>query len=305
MSAGAVEGGVRVHAAGGRCSGELFHAADDDITLPLIACVHGGGCHGGYFAAAGASSTLFRARARRHPVLLIDRPGYGGSPLPAGACPVADSVAIIAECIEEVRAAHLPATRDVALIGHSIGAAVVLAIAAEARPFPLSAVAASGVGEAPPPGSGPWPPLPEGTKGSPPGLLSSDLFFGSPGSFEWGAVRRLRRVSEPWLLAEISEIMNGWPRRWRGLAGAIDVPVHLRLAEDEAIWCTGPAVIDRMRAAMVRSPQVDAALLPDGGHLYELHRRGSELVDAQLDFIAHHVGPKPGWEKRAAMTGMR
>ena len=63
------------------------------------------------------------------------------------------------------------------------------------------------------------------------------------------------------------------------------MPVHLRLAEHEKIWETGPNVVFRMAARLEQAPLVDAALLPEGGHLYELHVRGLELIASQLDFV--------------------
>ena len=66
------------------------------------------------------------------------------------------------------------------------------------------------------------------------------------------------------------------------------VPVHFRLAEHESIWQASAAVIDRIRRSFGNARQVDADLLREGGHIYELHKRGFELVFSQLDFFAKY-----------------
>ena len=42
------------------------------------------------------------------------------------------------------------------------------------------------------------------------------------------------------------------------------------------------------------SPRVDAALLPEGGHVYEIHKRGPELIASQLDFLESCVAQDRG-----------
>jgi hypothetical protein len=48
-----------------------------------------------------------------------------------------------------------------------------------------------------------------------------------------------------------------------------------------------------MGSAFSRSPEVDAALLPAGGHIYEATKNGPALVAAQLDFIERHALREP------------
>jgi hypothetical protein len=84
---------------------------------------------------------------------------------------------------------------------------------------------------------------------------------------------------------EVVEIVEAWPRDWPQLAARVTLPVHLRLADHDGIWVTGEPVVRRMAAAMAASPLVDAALLPEGGHAYDFHRRGPESIEAQLDFL--------------------
>jgi hypothetical protein len=120
-------------------------------------------------------------------------------------------------------------------------------------------------------------------------VLTESLFHDPERTLEWRALASLRAAAEDWLVAEVREVVERWPLRWRDLAARVDIPVHLRLAEHERIWASSPAVVARMASAFSRAPQVDAALLPAGGHLYEATKFGPGFVAAQLDFIERHA----------------
>lgn len=267
--------GLELRTESGLVSGILVGGDDARPDLPLLACIHGGGCNGRYFDVEG-HSTLSAARSRGFPVFLVNRPGYGGNRCIEGPSPISAGVPHIRGLIERARACVGAA--GVFALGHSIGGAVALMLATTDREGSILGVAVSGLGDEPPPGA--W----DGLGEHAPASLAAADFLGPEGSWDWRTLTRLRQVSEPWDVREISEIRREWPCRWPEVARAVAPPVHLRLADHEAIWVTGQAVVDRMAAALTRSARVDAALLPDGGHLYELHRRGPELLAAQLDF---------------------
>lgn len=252
-------------------------------SAPLLVCIHGGGCNGGYFDIKGYSTAQI-ARERGFALLLVHRPGHGGNRPVEGEQPIADAMPVIRRFIDEVRERHFTSGSPLFLLGHSIGGAIALTLAAESGDWPLRAVAVSGIGDEPTPAIRSW------WSASPPGLFppgepGASLFLGPDGSYHWQAPIALRRSSEPWQPAEVAEIVRRWPERWPGVAACIDVPVHLRLAEHDKIWTATDERVRRMADRLVRSPKVDAALLPDGGHLYEIHRRGPELVEAQLAFM--------------------
>ena len=259
-----------------------------DGSKPLLVCIHGGGCNARYFEMARPSLAQ-TALARGFAVLLIDRPGHGGNPALPSDQPVADSVARIRNLVAEVLAEHRPSSTDAALIGHSIGGAVALMLAAEPRGLPWRGVAVSGIGDEPPAATRAW--AGGATRGATSGETepAADMFFGPAGTYDWRGPAALRRVAEPWNLAEVLEIVSRWPARWPEIAAAIRLPVHLRLADHDGIWRTGPEVVARMATRLTVSALVDAALLPDGGHVYEIHRRGPELIAAQIDFMASQI----------------
>lgn len=247
---------------------------------PLLVCIHGGGCNAGYFDLPGFSFRA-RAEARGYPLLLVNRPGHGGSG-PSGGVDFRSAAAVISKHIEGVVEAHSP-SRKWFLIGHSIGGAVSIVVAGENRPRGLSALAVSGIGDTPTSLAAAW----FRQLGGLPidGVLASDLLFGPSGSYSWRAPKALRHSAEPWQPAEVTETLDQWPAQWAGFAAKVEVPTHLRLAEAEQIWETGAVTVRRLASKFERASEVDAGMVPEGGHLYEVHYRGHELMESQLDFF--------------------
>ncbi|VXD01055.1 alpha/beta hydrolase [Sphingomonas sp. 8AM] len=248
-------------------------------TKPLVVCIHGGGCNARYFDLPGFSFRE-RAVARGFPLLLVNRPGHGGSDDAAASSFSAGAAAIlktVVDCLAE-RSRH-----DWFLIGHSIGGAIAIMIAGEQRVAGLRGVALSGIGDRPTEQARSWV---GGTANPLSGVaLAEEMLFGPRESYSWRAPKALRAAAEPWRPGEVIEALEHWPYRFAPIARKVGVPVHLRLADAEHIWETGAKAIARMAAAFEDAPAVDAAILPDGGHLYEVHRRGGEQMEAQLDFL--------------------
>ncbi len=272
----------------GRVAGVLCTPTATLPEAPLLVCVHGGGCNGQYFDLKGVS-LVHAAVGRGMAVLQIDRPGYGASAAPSGdVTPIVEAASAVHALVEAVRARPAVAQRSVALIGHSIGGAVALTYAAGAAKagLPLlAAVCVSGIGDRPTAEVTGF--SRRGSNGStvePP----TDWFFGPEGSYGWKGVMALRAIAEPWRTDEVDEVVRDWPIRVADIAGAITCPVHVRLAEFERIWEADTEALRRISDAFTRTT-VDAAILPEGGHLYEVHRRGAELIAAQLDFVLAQV----------------
>jgi pimeloyl-ACP methyl ester carboxylesterase len=167
------------------------------------------------------------------------------------------------------------------MIGHSIGGAVALTYAAQSGRPPLTALCVSGIGDRPTAdvvGFSDQDPV--GPTIEPP----AEWFFGPEGSYSWKGVMALRNAAEPWRADEVDDVIRAWPARWSDIVRAVTCPVHFRLAEFERIWETGVDVLHRITTAFTQTT-LDTALLPEGGHLYEIHKRGAELVDSQLTFV--------------------
>lgn len=246
-----------------------------DPARPLIVCIHGGGCNGWYFDLPDHS---FRALAekRGYPLLIVDRPGHGASNMSRQG--LAASARTIRDHVEDVADRNWHS--QWCLLGHSIGGAIAMLIAGDLRPSALRALAISGIGAEPMPAAMAW-----SAAGAGDAVAASSLLFGPLRSFTWKAPAMLRQCAEPWDASEVVEVLNYWPDRFADVARGVMVPLHLRLAEGEGIWRTGSAEVARLAALFAQAPSVDAALLPEGGHLYELHFGGSRHMAGQLDFF--------------------
>lgn len=78
-----------------------------------------------------------------HDVLNISRPGYGGTPAPANSTPLRDSIPVFIDFIEQVHKEK--GHSRIILVGHSIGGALALSIAYEAKgQLPILGVGAMG-----------------------------------------------------------------------------------------------------------------------------------------------------------------
>lgn len=270
-----------VRSADGFVSGTLIRP-ERIARSQLLVCIHGGGCNSQYFDLNGCSMAR-EAAARGYCVLLVDRPGYGGNPGLVTRHPIAESAPVIRRFIDECRA-HVPQTDTVAIFGHSIGGAIAFHLASGCGDWPLTGIAVSGIGEEPAPAIRNIRLPPEAEKVDPPATLTDSLFFAGGEPLSWKAIASLRKAAELWLVAEVIDVMETWPRQWRKVADGVRVPVHLRLAEHERIWGSGEETVRRMAGRLAKT-SVDADLLRGGGHLYEVSRRGPELLRAQLDFL--------------------
>lgn len=259
-----------------RFSGRLL--ACDDAAAPLLVCIHGGGCNGGYFDMDGFSVAR-AALSGGFDVLMVDRPGYGSSAPPLTDNPAAEAAELLIGQLATVMATR--ASPELAVIGHSIGGAVALILAASGR-LPLSGIAVSGIGRVPSDAAQAW--LAEQASADP--EPPPEFFFGPEGSYHWRGPMALRKVVEPWRADELRKVRADWPEQFDAIAAAITVPVSFHLAEHERIWRATEADVADAASCFTRSRRVVAGILPDGGHLYEIHKRGVELINHQLGFLS-------------------
>jgi pimeloyl-ACP methyl ester carboxylesterase len=273
--------GVLIILSDPRLTSRLLTCGQPDA--PLLLCIHGGGCNGGYFDIRGYSVAR-EAMVGGFDVLLVDRPGHGGSAPPRTANPISEAADLLPGHLAPIMGTRT--SRDLVVIGHSIGGAVALTLAANAQ-LAVRGVAVSGIGRTPSDAAWAWLAGQADLKTTNP-EPPPEFFFGPKDSYDWRGPIALRKVVETWRPDELSDVRVDWPTRFDVVAGMIDVPVAFHLAEHERIWRASAQDVADAAARFTRAPHVEAGVLPDGGHLYEIHKRGVELVALQLAFLKSH-----------------
>ncbi|WP_027929363.1 alpha/beta hydrolase [Amycolatopsis thermoflava] len=252
--------------------------------LPLIIAVHGGGFTSAYFDVPGYS-LLDRAAALEVPIIAVDRPGYGGSnPVPAGEPVLLANAAALDHLITELWAANGAGSAGVFVVGHSIGAAVSLAVAARKPEWPLLGLALSGcLLREPASFADRWAALPGATLRSPDEDKATRM-FGPAWTYRSDMPKASYFANVAVLKAELVEISSAWHDLFRALAPEISVPVHLRQGEFEKLWITDHEQVAEFAAALTASPWVDAEVFRSAGHAIDYHRVGAAFQLQQLSF---------------------
>jgi pimeloyl-ACP methyl ester carboxylesterase len=261
-------------------------SADKQLTdPPLVIAIHGGTYTSAYFDIPG-HSLLDLAESIGIPVLAIDRPGYGASaPLAGEGSSIQGQAKFLTTALKEAWTQYGASTRGIVLIGHSIGGAIAISIAAQAgADLPIIGLAISGVGlRVPAHFPAMWASFPDGPVEFPV-PLKDEVMFGPAGSFvdSMPAASHVSDAAAP--RQEIIDIVTTWIEGVRGIVGRVRVPVHYRQAEFDKLWIVDESEVKQFGEAFTSSPSVDAALVKDTGHCMDFHRIGTALQVQQLGF---------------------
>jgi len=279
------------YAISGRRSAEVWPSASDQ---PLIIAVHGGTYSSAYFDISGYS-LLDRAAALEIPVLALDRPGYGHStPLPASEATIAGNAERLDDGLGAIWREQGDGRPGIVLIGHSIGGAISIAVAARQPNWPLLGIAISGVGLVTPPEAGEaWAALPDLPMLNLPTEIKDAVMFGPPWMFDAGMPERSRLADAAIPRAELLDIVTTWHEDVRRLAAQVTVPVHYRQAEFDRLWIVDPSQVSEFGAAFSAAPSVDAQLYSSAGHCIDFHRLGAAFQLEQLAFGLRCAPPHP------------
>jgi pimeloyl-ACP methyl ester carboxylesterase len=253
--------------------------------VPLIIAIHGGTYTSEYFDIPGYS-LLDRAAAQGIPTVAVDRPGYRGSTaVEAGESIILRNAEVLDPVIAELWETWGDGTSGVFLIGHSIGGAVVTAIAANQPSWPLLGIAVSGcLLEVPAEARDGFNALPDVLMIDLPTPMKDGVMFGP----EWTYDESMPVASYPSNAeiprAELIDINNGWIERVRSISGKVSVPVQSRQAEFDHLWITDAQQVADFGAAFTSAPRVDARLVAGAGHCIDFHRAAAGFQLGQLGF---------------------
>ncbi|MCE0764840.1 alpha/beta hydrolase [Pseudonocardia kujensis] len=276
---------VQVRTTAGPVTGRGAGPAARDT--PLVVALHGGGHHSGYFDVPG-HSLLDVGAAAGFEVVALDRPGYGGSHPPAGELTFARSAEVVDEAIGALWRERGGARPGVVVVSHSIGSAIAVHLAARRPQWPLLGLSLHGVGDrspahvidawrAVPPGAGPVElPAPQ----------RRALLYGPAGTVDDDAVDAARTSVAPLPLAEMLEIVDGWPAEHGKVAAEVVVPVHYTLAEYDGLWVVDEDRLAAFAQAFSSAPWVTARIQRGAGHNLDHHRLSRAFHLGQLAFAA-------------------
>ncbi|MEY2926435.1 MAG: hypothetical protein RL367_912, partial [Pseudomonadota bacterium] len=158
--------------------------AEQGIDIPLIVAIHGGTYSSAYFDVPGYS-LLDSAAAAGLPVIALDRPGYGNTPILAPVeMTIKGQANYLTQALKSAWRAYGAGRPGIVIIGHSIGAAISAVIASAPDGLPLLGLAVSGVGMRTPSDHRPmWEALPDIPLVELPNDLKDGVMFGPEGSF--------------------------------------------------------------------------------------------------------------------------
>ena len=252
---------------------------------PLVIAVHGGTYTSAYFDLPGRS-LLDAAEANGLPIVAIDRPGYGDSPMLASdQMDITGQATFLTGALDAIWQSHGDGCRGIVLIGHSIGAAIAATIASTPGTLPLLGMAISGIGLRTNPGDYErWQSLPDIPLVALPPEVKDLVMFGPDGSYDVDMPAAGHVASAPAPKAELLAITSAWGKTALDVLGRVALPVHYRQAEFDRLWIVNEHEISGFAASLSASPMVDARMASGTGHCIDHHRIGPALQIQQLGF---------------------
>lgn len=261
---------------------------------PLVIAIHGGSYNSAYFDVPGYS-LLVVADSFLVPVIALDRPSYGlSTPFAPADSTISRNAEVLVQAVGKIWESRKDANTGVFLIGHSIGGAAVVTMAASAPSWPLIGIAISGVGLSVTPGDDArWAAFPEGLVTLPTKVKDS-VMFGPPGTFgaDMPAASHVANTTVP--RAELIDITGTWPRVVRDVTAGVEVPVHYRQAEFDHLWIVNQEQVNEFAKAFTKSPRVDAHLFPKVGHCIDFHSSAGTFHEEQLKFALECTASSAG-----------
>lgn len=252
---------------------------------PLLVCLPGGGYDSRYFDVPG-HSLLERASAAGFPALALTRPGHPADEQSARAQPsFSEAAAIISEAIAEAWQQLGDGRPGVVLLGHSIGGAVAVHMAAQAHSWPLLGLTVSAVGDTvSPQAMGQFTQFPPDIAVDFPFEAVRPVLFGPEWTLHDTSLTDVAGMAITTPSADMVEMGSRWTDDLPKIAREVTVPVQYVLAEFDQFWIVSNERVDGFAALFSGAPFVDASLWRGTGHNIEHHQLGRAYVHAVLAF---------------------
>jgi pimeloyl-ACP methyl ester carboxylesterase len=242
-------------------------------TRATILALHGAGYSAGYWdhPLDPDASLLKLGPALGYRVVAIDRPGYGATYGLTGAdVRMGRQAQVVLDLVDQLR--RDPASgAGVFLIGHSMGAILVLHMLAAARRRAIAGADFSGMPYrfARPPDraalerAGHQPALP--------GAIRRSLFYGPDGTFDPKVLEAEERIIRPIPAAEVIDAVE-CAEAGPALAARVTAPVQITWAEFDVSSSGSRATLQELGALFTISPRVDLVWQRGSGHNISLQR---------------------------------
>jgi pimeloyl-ACP methyl ester carboxylesterase len=252
---------------------------------PLVVAIHGGTYSGKYFDLKG-HSLLDRAAMNGIPSAAVDRPHYGSSEgVVSRDGSIESSALAVNKAISELWSERTGCAKGVFIVGHSIGGAVSILLAAMERNWPLLGIAISGIGlRSPNSVVEQWQGLPPVESIEVPAEAKDFLMYGPEGSYLQSVRALAHEADSQTPRQELIDIVFEWPRLLREAAPRVEVPIHYRQPEFDNLWIVDQTEVAAFKAQFTRSSLVDGKLMRGVGHNIDFHRLGAAFQLEQLSF---------------------
>lgn len=255
------------------------------VDFPLVVAIHGGSYTNKYFDIEG-HSLVERSAALGIPIFALNRPCYAESGTFAlDQASIPNNTRVINDALHQLWDTRRGPARGIFIIGHSIGAAITILIAAMEKKWPLLGIAVSGVGM-----TCPQHLLEKFRKLPPDSMTNFDVatkdavMFGPASTFIPGVPGLCHSADAEIPTRELLDINFEWPRLLGEAAPLVRVPIHYRQAEFDRLWNVDEGEVIAFKQCFTHSPLIDAELFRSAGHCIDFHRPSCAFQLQQLAF---------------------